>query len=242
MSTEIDIYAEHQCSSGTPDSLSYQLAVMQAALEGKPVEMRQGLWNPSGPTPSWVSVTDCRNYGWNWASYTYRIDPASRPRIAQGHNPDGLTEDQVGVKEGWRLLEEQEIVPRDNSGVGYGEIEAWRFRKWERRLYNAVRHTGSCSDTTYRTQHSPGYFLPKPKAKVRVPLVVEDLPSLCWIRFSELGVRLLVTGIGSCGCGITTAQGDGNLYPQSYSMRELSDRSAEFSSDRKTWHPCWKEV
>lgn len=212
----IDIYSDNP-----KITLAYQAAVMQAALEGKPVQCNYS--TPECPGHGWWPVT-CP--GWDWSSHMYRIDPASSPRLAVGHNPDGLTEEQVGVKDGWRLLVEGELANRNTNP----DIQMWMGLQY---CWNKASQ-GVLLSSTYRTKQPPGFFLPK--VKVRVPLVSDDLPSPCWIRPSEYACHCLVTTIDPCG-GVTSASFGGGV-----SMRHMMDHGYQFSSDRKTWHPCWKEV
>lgn len=71
----------------------------------------------------------------------FRLDPNA---IASGWNPAGLTQAQVGIAEGWRLLEEDEITTAPRAG----KLQVW-FRE--------VGKWGSCMDlgwarNTYRTR------------------------------------------------------------------------------------------
>lgn len=68
---------------------------------------------------------------WSWGFYRYRI---AAPKIAKGHNPDRLTEEQVGVKDGWRLLEPEEIAIRDNTPL----IECWDGTFWATTRVSAI--------------------------------------------------------------------------------------------------------
>jgi hypothetical protein len=113
---------------------------MQAALEGKLVETSDGDfdWEPCIPS-------------WNWSKYDYRI---AATKIAKGHNPDNLTEEQVGVKDGWRLLEPEEIHGGNNLTT---EMQPWLD---EGEWLPCACH-GADPDNTYRTKKPKGYFLPK---------------------------------------------------------------------------------
>lgn len=82
--------------------------------------------------------------------------------LAPGHNPDRLTEAQVGVAEGWRLLAPEEV--RDRTPVEQADasrdLAAWSGAKdgWD------SGYAGLLQCFTYRTKQPPGYFLPKPQS------------------------------------------------------------------------------
>lgn len=133
------------------DVLDYQIAVMQAARDGATVEIEvgPGYWEPLFYTTS---------VHWNWGAVKYRI----ASKVAAGHNPHRLTEQQVGVSEGWRLLAPGEIGEHEKDDAP-GEIECWvaPAKRW-----NGVRNHGWDSEETYRTKAAPGRFLPRPDSKV----------------------------------------------------------------------------
>lgn len=87
------------------------------------------------------------------------VFPAAPSPIAPGHNPDRLTEAQVGVTEGWRLLAPEEV--RDRTPVEQADASrdqaAWSGAKdgWD------SGYAGLMQCFTYRTKQPPGYFLPK---------------------------------------------------------------------------------
>lgn len=137
----IDVYtyperADHQALR------DYQHAVEVAhERDGLPVEFFYA------KTMEWQAVAP----NFNWDRRKYRI---AAPKIAKGHNPDELTEEQVGVSEGWRLLALKEIAARSQTK----DIECWDIVRW-----NAWGYAGSDQQSTYRTKMPPGYFLPKKK-------------------------------------------------------------------------------
>lgn len=67
MNNDINIYEYPTDPAALP---AYRIAVMQAALEGKPVQYRDGC-------EKWFYVEIS---SWNWGNADYRIDPASRPK------------------------------------------------------------------------------------------------------------------------------------------------------------------
>jgi hypothetical protein len=80
-------------------------------------------------------------------------DAAATSPVAPGHNPDRLTEAQVGVAEGWRLLAPEEVWDRpmeDEAVMRWcPEVGGWDSG-----------YIGSLVTCTYRTKRPPGYFLP----------------------------------------------------------------------------------
>lgn len=83
------------------------------------------------------------------------------PKIATGHNPDNLTEEQVGV--GYRLLLPSEIVSRPSTF----EIEAWsKISGWFGRNYGGM--SGDSKAMTYRVRNgvklAPAKAAPAPDA------------------------------------------------------------------------------
>ncbi len=67
--------------------------------------------------------------------------------IAEGHNPDGLTEEQVGTKEGWKLLPESFAGKKIDKSL----VELWAKgdEKWSG--YPSAYQEAYC-DNTYRTK------------------------------------------------------------------------------------------
>ncbi len=87
--------------------------------------------------------------------------------IAPGHNPDNLTNEIVGTKDGWRLLTVEEVKDRfqaDNNP----DIARWCGCRWHSFV------SGDCELYSYRTKKPPGFFL-KPRMKT-VNKTVADLP------------------------------------------------------------------
>lgn len=75
--------------------------------------------------------------------------------IAKGHNPQSLTEEQVGVSEGWRLLTKEECHERAHVR---GDGVEFFLTVWHSTFDNIRAY----SDWTFRTKHPEGYYLPKP--------------------------------------------------------------------------------
>ena len=96
-------------------TIDEMIAVMTAYKNGAKIESREYTDN------EWCS---CEVPSWNWDYCDHRIAPSP---IASGHNPDKLTEEQVGVKDGWRLFEADEIILEGRYLDG---IEFWDETKW----------------------------------------------------------------------------------------------------------------
>lgn len=301
MSQPIDIYECPRCPSA-----GYKQAVMRAVLDGARVQregVEGGIWH--GPP---------NVFNWDWATWNYRIDPASRPslpkvgpfkvgdwvvchtdgaahslttdsiyriavirhdsgapfaslfdlegqgshgwfatrfrhatpaeiaahlgqQVAQGHNPARLTVSQVG--EGWRLLDEDEIIKRPIKIAQLNHIGAWRKGAWtEHGLWE-----GSQGNNTYRTRLSRAELaaLIAPRPKVKVPLTSADYPPVFWVRNTKdnaCWAAFLVTAIQSNGgFYLTDAAGKSIFWAPNQIMDAL-----EYSSDRRTWAPCHKLV
>lgn len=114
--------------------------------------------NPLGPPNRDVFPQDPKAV--NLAVYGTQVVVASP--IAPGHNPDRLTEAQVGVAEGWRLLAPEEV--RDRTPVEQADasrdLAAWSGAKrcWE------FGYAGLMQCFTYRTKQPPGFFVPQPQS------------------------------------------------------------------------------
>lgn len=210
--TDIDIYADK------PEvTLDYMIEVMKAANAGQPLQFT------FNDRKKWLDLP-LGSCIWDWPTVLYRINPSCRPSpIASGHNPDKLTEEQVGVKHGRRLLTPEEINSREHRT----DIKIWTSKGW---LYNC------CGDShchTYCTNRPVGYFLPKKKAKV--PLKVEDLPGLCWIKWPTWPTLFRLV-IARDEDSIMT------MGSPTYSMLDLALDDILYSSDCKNWFPCYKEI
>lgn len=89
--------------------------------------------------------------------------------IAEGHNPERLTNAQVGVPE-WRLLTEEEIREAGSANVHFVQgIQVFDDPRW---IFDAVGFMGNKFDATYRTNLSRAELRkarglePKPESEV----------------------------------------------------------------------------
>lgn len=75
---------------------------------------------------------------------------SSVPTVASAktHNPDGLTPEQVGVTDGWRLLDEDEIIK--HYVLNFFGIELWKCGRWD--AANGNTWKGNSKTYTYRTR------------------------------------------------------------------------------------------
>ncbi len=204
-------------------NINEQIAVMQHFAAGGKIEYQI--------KDTWASFVWHSNLTpvWDWNNYSYRI---VQPKIAEGYNPNKLTEEQVGVSEGWRLLSLEEfnaLIPNGNdlselSHSGYDVI--WK-----------CGGCGGCNGINYRTRQYPGYFLPK--KKVKVPLEMSDLPVACWVRLKRTPhIHHNVLTIRPEGIKIL----GGIQSILDYSFQELMDDNFEYYSFGENWKPCHKEI
>lgn len=74
---------------------------------------------------------------------------------------------------------------------------------------------------------------PEPK---RVPLGPDDIPPLCWVKAFGSYI-MLVVGVGNDGVFVQ----NGACENMKIIWGELQE-NCHYSTDRKNWKPCWKEV
>lgn len=95
---------------------------------------------------------------------------------AEGHNPLGLTNAEVGVTEGWRLLSTDEVKHRA-SQKGIKSTPNIQNVFYDRSLgWSTAPCRGDLLDSVYRTKLPAGHFLPRPKPTT-VRGWLETLPS-----------------------------------------------------------------
>ena len=144
----------HEYPKDNANTLEYIAAVTKAyCTDGQPLQGRA-----RGEGNEWFDV--CQGDTFNWHDFEYRI---AAPKIAKGHNPHNVTDDQLGIKAGWRLLEGAEIGRHRTEATQ--EIQAWGGDQWL-----TCPYCGADEDQTYRTKKPEGYFLPQPA----VPLAELD--------------------------------------------------------------------
>lgn len=115
------------------------------------------------PAPAWT-LDRCVGHtkaGGSWKEFDGSMEGfRPKPKLAVGHNPAKLTEDQIGAGYRTLSLEEaaylQDAAKRDNTTTPEG-IELyggeWKPAPW----------CGDSPTRTYRTQKPSGFYLPKPK-------------------------------------------------------------------------------
>ena len=77
-------------------------------------------------------------------------------KLAEGHNPAQLTEVQVGVADGWRLLAEDEICDQ----IDRSELRHFRHGDWGALIGGGPLY----GVNAYRTKKPVGHFRPAPAA------------------------------------------------------------------------------
>jgi len=150
------------------------------------------------------------------------IAPWTSP-IAAGHNPDKLTEEQVGVADGWRLPEWDDIRWLNGENK-VSALYCWHRRGccWER------PGIGACeSSCTYRTKLSREELAALRKLKMRTTRV-EELPPVCWVKTGSL-VCLVV----EMDSATQTIKAGGEKPVEIKMLRQLN---AGWSSDLRNWN------
>ncbi len=144
--------------------------------------------------------------------------------IAPGHNPDKLTEEQVGVKDGWRLLEWEEIKSISVESKKKG-LEFWGIMSltWKRPDGGPANN-----DSTYRTRLSREELAALDKPKKRL-IRVEELPPICLVRNGTL--VSLVTSRDSATQYIKV-----DSDSVSHHISFYKDAESGWSSDLKNWN------
>lgn len=141
--------------------------------------------------------------------------------IAPGHNPDGLTVDQVG--EGYRLMTLEEVD--DKSFPFAGKCSVWeRYTlKW------GPEHGSGCSRlVTYRVRKEPKL----------VPLTAEDWAGegCWWVRqVNDSGKPYARMVVGLTHLGVVRLFDDVEFSPS-----KLMEYAYERSRDLINWEPCSK--
>lgn len=185
--------------------LEYKINVMNAALAGRKIEFKLHSstdWQ-FAPVPYW-----------DWLRYDYRIAPT----IAAGHNPDQLTEEQVEVDKGWRLLAPEEIQERPVTA----DIQMWVD------IWTTFHANGSIKAYTYRTLRPPGYFLPKTR-----PTTAKDWEEypVIWVRDRKNTTRHELVHI------IRPEDFGYGFHVGLYESFESAKTYLEWSPDRINWRP-----
>lgn len=104
-----------------------------------------------------------------------------------------------------------------------------------KRIHHISSLWGDCGQyfslDTYHYQPSNYRIAPEPR---KVPLTADDIPAVCWVRENDgRTVSYLITSVGDEG----VHSGIGWL-----GFDTLKAYEYQYSSDRKNWLPCWKEV
>lgn len=146
------------------------------------------------------------------------ISPWTSP-IATGHNPDKLTEEQVG--NGFRVPDWNEI---ENLS---GEKKQKALEYWQASLKAWIQpdSCGCCMTGTYRTRLSRSELAALDKPKKRL-VRVEELPAVCWV---------------TDGIGHSLITGRNEYYVWSHqgvkhSIEQIAQLGLKWSSDLKTWN------
>ena len=209
-----------------------RIKVMQHFADGGVVEYRKYTSDNSG---TWSRG---RGFDWDWLNYQYRI--AQSP-IANGHNTHQLTEDQVEVDKGWRLLESLQIKSDTNrSALSIDVFQAWNnvSKCWS----DHCPPLGSAAGGTYRTRLSVEEMAKYDKpVKTKVPLTSADFTPGTVIRHKAWGKHTwtMVTFAGASRIRYTLSEG----AREELAYKILMESEYSYSTDGgKTWNPCYKEI
>jgi hypothetical protein len=215
---KIDIYNYPPEGTSPLDLARFQVAVMEAAERGEPVEVFDTLF----PHQGWCLTAGALFN--DWGSLRYRI---ARLKVAKGHNPTKLTEEQVGVEDGWRLL-----APEELGGV-------LRHPDHGRSLSLYYDDSGDWDDSddpcsaipaewTYRTKKPVGYFLPK----TQTPWTFQTAPKGCVLLRPNVNDSIvhLVTSWDQTGVSIA--------LPGFLSYSSLASKWTHSLDGGKSWLPC----
>ncbi len=134
------------------------------------------------------------------------------PKLAVGHNPHGVTDEQVG--EGWRLLKDISEKPHPRAECWYPSENMWK---------NRFLSSCYCKNSTYRVPTSP----------VKRPLTAADFPPGTAIRDVDCpGTYRLVLGTGTEQ--IRTICGYENY-------KQLMHKCLRLLPGTTEWLPCYTE-
>lgn len=114
----------------------------------------------------------------------------------------------------WSNGEPRQWAPRDNPA-------AWRDCAPEDMAWNTELDI-------YRIKPS----------KKKVPLVPSDLPAVCWLKVGYRGS--IQNAMVAVGDGFVRIMSD--IGPTDIFFNDLNVDNWQYSTDRVTWYPCWKEV
>lgn len=156
-------------------------------------------------------------------SLSYNIASTWTSPIAAGHNPDKLTEEQVGVADGWRLPEWDEI-----DGLnGEKKVSALEYFNLKLTEWHNADVCCAYRKFTYRTKLSREELAALRKTKMRI-IRVEELPPVCWVKTGSL-VCLVV----EMDSATQTVKAGGEKPVEIKMLRRLN---AGWSSDLRNWN------
>jgi hypothetical protein len=118
----------------------YFLLSEGVAIENGDMYFSYGQWRPSLYLSRFTT-----------SDYAVRVYARKVPVLAKGHNPDNLTEGQVGVADGWRLLAPEEIMDRPPT------LDIQVSGTWDHWFTSG--YCGNLPLSTYRTKKPEGFYL-----------------------------------------------------------------------------------
>lgn len=151
--------------------------------------------------------------------------------VAKGHNPDSLTEEQVGVSEGWRLLTEHE----KRGQHGGREVQIHRgCNIWESPDKGYADGWYLNRRQVFRTKSPVGFFLSKPKKLV--PWTLETAPKGT-VLLRQKGVTSIIEAVVTWTPDYLRA---GSYH--TINWHSLSEAFEHSLDGGKTWKICGTEV
>lgn len=215
----------------TPDQKKAAAAIFSASAEGKKIEWhsdRQG-WIPADPFSS-TSYFNVLQYPERYRRALWKL-PA--PPAGRRWHRDDFTE--ADLPEGWRpLLKEERIEKGDELRCQYS---SWRP------FNHAIGEITRAGATEFHRTRRP---LPtEPKAPTMASWdSPEDVPGpVCWI-----GEPPITSGEETTGSMVLAIDAEGFNIINSlnelshYTWADIASQKMVYSTDRKTWKPCTKEV
>jgi hypothetical protein len=216
---------------------SVMLKYLNAPADQKP-KLAYAVLGPNQTAGEWQPMFHNKP---NWLASTvlYEIDETMP---ARGHNPRKMTDFEVGVHDGWRLLYAAEILILAENGMSHGhDVEFFAF------CWQAAKVVTLNTATCYRTKKPVGWYLEninlldakkKKTAIKRIPCGREHFPPGTVIRSPEREQYEWYAILGT-EAGRLWVCGTANSW--SFDSSRLMSYQRSLDGGR-TWLPCYIET